>query len=446
MNRIRKTTNRNEYFFWFFVVFFSSALGILFWMATDETVKNVVLLLLGMVLAIVILRFPLVGFGILIASTPLVELLPRVSFVSSILVPLGGLTLFAFFANKGQRDSIQWRLSSVEVLALLYIIWIFLSNPDVSYFGRGRSWILTFSQLWVLLWMARNFVRSEEDHQLIMVVVTLGILTSGIAAVQQVGLGFGLTERATGLSGGANTASRYFLYGIVILSYLQSRSNERPGVRLLALVGIILLILALITTFSRSGFLLLGIAFLFITQRFLIGRQRSMALWFTIGIGLVWVLTQASGTVLDPIRILNAIVSGSDTVGGRYDIWRAGLAMWQDHPIFGIGIGQFSYYYLSYSRSPGSIAVLSAHNTYIQVLSETGFVGFVFFIALLFVVVVNFRSQVKNSEGNLSNIHWTWMIVIVLMLIGSMSKTELFDKFFWFLMGISINMDKKSLE
>ncbi len=448
MNRIRRTTNRNEYSFWLFVVFFCLAFGTLFWMASNETVKNVSLLLLGVVLAVVILRFPIIGFGMLLVSTPLIGLLPRVSFVSSILIPLGGLTLFAFFASGQQRDVKQWRLSSVEVLALLYIIWIFLSNPDASFFGRGRSWILTFAQLWLLLWMARHFVRFENDHYLIMVVLTLGIVASAIVAVQQVGLGFGLAERATGLSGGANTASRYFVYGIVLLSYLQSRPNNRVGMRLLALIGIVLLILALIATFSRSGLLLLGVALFFITQRFLVGRQRSIALWLTVGAGFVWVLTQASGTVLDPLRILDAIFSGSDTVGERYIFWLTGLAMWRDHPFLGVGIGQFPNYFVSYSGSTGPIVVLSAHNTFIQVLSETGLVGFVFFIALLFVVFGNFRSQIKRTERNFSDIHWTWMVIIILMLIGSMSKTELLDKFFWFLMGISINMnmDEKALE
>ena len=392
-----------------------------------------------MVFVVVILRFPLMGIAIIVASTPIVELLPQVSFISSALIPIGGITLFALILYERHRSTARWSVSSLEVIAVLYILWVFFSNPSASFYGNDRSWILTFAQLLLLMWMARRFVRSEEDHQLIMLIVTLGILLSAIVAVQEVGLGIGLVQRAAGLSEGANTAARYFVYGIILLSYLQSRLYDQPVKRFLTLAGIVLLTLASITTGSRSGFLLLGLSFFFLTQRFLVGRQRSITLWLTLGMGFFWVLTQASGTILDPAHILDAVLSGSDTVGARYDFWRAGLAMWLDHPIAGIGIGRFRNYLLPYWQSYRPIIAWTPHNTYVQVLSETGAVGFILFMTLLSTVLINFRSGIKILPKNLSDIQWTWSIVLIVLLVGSMTKTDLLDKFFWFLMGISVN-------
>jgi O-antigen ligase len=439
VNRVNKRASRNNPAFWLFVSFFSSAFILLLWATNDRTIRNVAFFLLGTVFMVVILRFPLIGIALIVASTPIVELLPQVSFISSALIPLGGVTLFALIIYDRHRETTKWSISSLEIFAVLYILWVFFSNPNASFYGNDRSWILTFTQLLLLMWMARRFVRSEQDHQLIMVIVVLCIVLSALVAIQEAGLEIGLAERATGLSEGANTAARYFVYGIILLSYLQSRLYEQPIKRFLTLAGIVLLILASITTGSRSGFLLLGLSFFFLTQRFLVGRQRSITFWLTLGMGFFWVLTQASGTILDPVRILDAILSGSDTVGARYDFWRAGLAMWLDHPITGIGIGRFRNYLLAYWQSYRPIIAWTPHNTYVQVLSETGVIGFIIFIALLSTVFINFRSSIKTLPKNLSDIQWTWSIVLIILLVGSMTKTDLLDKFFWFLMGISVN-------
>jgi O-antigen ligase len=446
VNRINRTASRNNQAFWLFVSFFSSAFLLLLWATNDKTIRNIIFLLLGTVFAVVILRFPLIGIAIIVTSTPIVELLPQVSFISSALIPLGGITLFALIVYDRDRNTTRWNISSLEIFATLYVLWVFFSNPNASFYGNARSWILTFTQLLLLMWMARRFVRSEKDHQLIMVIVTLGIVLSAIVAVREVGLGIGLAERAAGLSEGANTAARYFVYGIILLSYLQSRLYEQPIKRFLTLAGIVLLTIASITTGSRSGFLLLGLSFFFLTQRFLVGRQRSITLWLTLGMGFFWVLTQASGTILDPVHILDAILSGSDTVGARYDFWRAGLAMWLDHPIAGIGIGRFRNYLLPYWQSYRPIVAWTPHNTYIQVLSETGAVGFILFITLLSTVFINFRSSIRTLPKNLSDIQWTWSIVLIILLVGSMTKTDLLDKFFWFLMGISVNTYESRLD
>src|SRR5690242_1188265 len=114
MNRINKTASRNNPAFWLFISFFSSAFLLLLWATNDRTVRNVTLVLLGTVFMVVILRFPLMGIAIIVASTPIVELLPRVSFISSALIPLGGMTLFALLIYERNRDTTKWTISSLE--------------------------------------------------------------------------------------------------------------------------------------------------------------------------------------------------------------------------------------------------------------------------------------------------------------------------------------------
>ena len=72
----------------------------------------------------------------------------------------------------------------------------------------------------------------------------------------------------------------------------------------------------------------------------------------------------------------------------------------KDYPVFGIGFGHFKYYdasitsFYSYSRlhkyNLDYFNSRSAHNSYIMVLAETGFLGFSFFILMIAIPVIFF--------------------------------------------------------
>ncbi len=74
------------------------------------------------------------------------------------------------------------------------------------------------------------------------------------------------------------------------------------------------------------------------------------------------------------------------TVNERLDTIRAGLAMFADHPVLGVGIGCSVLGWPMYAPS-GSAAEgwLHSHNTIVQVLGETGALG-----ALAYVLLVGF--------------------------------------------------------
>lgn len=439
MNTINVTNNRKAQLFWLSIISFLLALWLGTLMTDSDSIKNFILIITAVIFMSIVFKFPLIGVGFVIVSINIVDLLPAIPIVSSAVPLIGAITLISFFAQRERDHIFELNLTSVETLGLIFILWIFISNPSASIFSVDRSWIITLAQLWLMLWMARHFVRSEQDHLTIMGVIVLGTLGSAIVALQQTGLEIDLVDRATGLSGGPNEIARYCVYGIVILSYFQSRLHKKPGWRLLIFGGISLLVFALTATGSRSGLVMLGVALFFLAKRFLIGQQRTLALWFFIGLGTTWVLNQVVGSALDPVRIMDAVLSGTDTVGLRYRLFQAGWEMWLDHPFSGVGIGQYPLNLLQYWKFSYFGGIHTPHNTYIQVLSETGSVGFIIFIALLVVAVNNFRKNIKMLSGDLSDIFWVWLIILIALFVGFMSKTELISRLLWFLLGISVN-------
>src|SRR5690606_13952047 len=64
--------------------------------------------------------------------------------------------------------------------------------------------------------------------------------------------------------------------------------------------------------------------------------------------------------------------AGEASAGGRIDAWSEGLTMLGNHPVFGVGYGNF-----------GEHHDYTAHNSFVLAFSELGLVGYLFWLALL---------------------------------------------------------------
>jgi glycosyltransferase involved in cell wall biosynthesis/O-antigen ligase len=87
----------------------------------------------------------------------------------------------------------------------------------------------------------------------------------------------------------------------------------------------------------------------------------------------------------------------SDSLGYRIIFWKAGLAMFRDHPFTGVGVGQFRYQFknyadLSFLREPDT------HNIYIEQLAETGVVGFGYMALLLLATIASFIRSIRLNR------------------------------------------------
>lgn len=72
----------------------------------------------------------------------------------------------------------------------------------------------------------------------------------------------------------------------------------------------------------------------------------------------------------------------------RLRILKGGLAMFADHPFLGVGIGNFVTHSQDYCNT---IRPRVAHNSYLEIATETGILGLVLFMSLLLVTLNNLR-------------------------------------------------------
>ncbi len=135
---------------------------------------------------------------------------------------------------------------------------------------------------------------------------------------------------------------------------------------------------------------------------------------------------------------------------GRTEIWAYGLQMAKDHPL---GAGPNAFKKLARFYMPDEVltyhpgakyGVRSAHNSYLEVLVEQGYLGFAIWLLMcshtLFLLFVSFR---KLKKMNLHDSFWSYSLFalgvsFVAILLGSLFNSRIYYEFFWWQMALAV--------
>jgi O-antigen ligase len=173
-------------------------------------------------------------------------------------------------------------------------------------------------------------------------------------------------------------------------------STDRPNFQFFLGIGLALMVLALLFSKSRAG--ITGWGFGFLTFVLLVhsgsqGIPRSFWIITAVIIGMVAFFSLRIG--VDPIleRFLRISKDSS-----RLDFWRDSLVIVKDHP-FGTGLATFRQVFPVYNVSTISEATpYYAHNDYLQLLVETGWIGFAAFVGGFYVFLIRSFRKVRQMR------------------------------------------------
>ena len=404
-----------------------------------ETLSLILVGLIGLILAGMILVNPFLGIVLIAASLPVTDLLPTIPMVSSIFPIVGGVTIFGYLIkNINKRGNGVKSTRPILILGLLFIIWMFITNPQAAWSGTDRNWIFTYGQLLILTFLAEELLEDPDKYKTFFWVFSIVAMISATVAIQQGSIGEDIDTsiRTGGLSEGANSAGRYFVVAMILFVYLRT-IEKKPILRTLSGIGIIITFLGVFFTVSRTSIVLLFTA---IGLIILLNPQKKLNFSLIIVFMLaILTLTMLSESVFKIIAsIIPSISQGTDTIGLRYKLWDAGFRMWLDHPITGVGIGRFPYELPYYARGiPPHYLHLVAHSTYVQLLSETGIVGLALWLSMAAVSLVNLWRASQTEDLELKSLARMWFIVLLVLLIGGITMTQSAEKLIWICMGVS---------
>ncbi|UCG61814.1 MAG: O-antigen ligase family protein [Candidatus Zixiibacteriota bacterium] len=116
--------------------------------------------------------------------------------------------------------------------------------------------------------------------------------------------------------------------------------------------------------------------------------------------------------------------------GGRVFIWNNSLKIVAEHPVFGVGQGNFRYEYLKLLRPdiPDRRKRVHAHNDFINVATIAGVPGMLFFAGIWIAVFCYVRRQIKTAENRASPLLVAALTGSVVFLVSSLTESTFADE------------------
>lgn len=142
----------------------------------------------------------------------------------------------------------------------------------------------------------------------------------------------------------------------------------------------------------------------------------------------------------DPLAITNI---------ERIQIWTAGMEMLKDNFVFGVGLENFKVRYKEYKLPEAKRDQVAAHNSYFQLLIETGIFGFLSFAVFWVLLFTNaVKGIVKSRDIVLRSLLIGGLAALVGVSLQNLTNSVFYSTHLWFLYGFvaaltRLNLSKK---
>ncbi|MBU0993301.1 MAG: O-antigen ligase family protein [Proteobacteria bacterium] len=267
------------------------------------------------------------------------------------------------------------------------------------------------------------------------------------------------TDRVTGLLADPN----YFallLCSAFPLSVYMLKVENRTIYKYFWFSIIIVIVISLVKTYSRSGLVVLGltIGMMAIYYRDILKAFSPRYLGLIIAaiiISLSTISILIPDSYVERIKSLGALAGGISNVedrslGRRTAYLNVGMTVVKNHPFLGNGPGSFpeNFAKSEYARAlafktQGADGDLyrMAHNTYLEILSEVGALGFLSFIFLMLMANRNFKrariNYLRNDNTMKADLvmHLWFSFIAIAFFLLFLSSIK--NKYLWILLAVS---------
>ena len=299
---------------------------------------------------------------------------------------------FALFADPGLR----------LVVLLFAGYWFPILFSGFASAAPQKTWMTALDTLRFLpfalftAWALRRASSWPPFVTAIAAVATLWLIDAWVQFISGNSLGGAPElERLSGIFGADNLKLGPVLS--VLSPFVLLVARERAG-RVGLLLAYLVILVPVLLSGSRAAWLsyaLVSVVFAWQETRSL-RRFLPLLLGVALGIGLsvggIWRASDGFDARME--RSLLALQGTEHALdeasAGRIRIWNAAIAMFQAHPLTGVGVRGFRYVYADYSAAgdpfvdkASGIGASHAHQIVLEVLSETGLVGLMLWLGAL---------------------------------------------------------------
>ena len=312
----------------------------------------------------------------------------------ALIVGIAALALFVptQFALEGTFTALLPEIKLLMLFVLTGILSIPLAIDPLQAWGEFSG---TFIRAVIIFIVIVNAVRTEARLKALLLLAIATALWLSIGAINDYRLGLLTVEgyrvggKGSGIFGNSNDMALYLvtIVPIAIAMLLGSRGVIR---KLGFAAGSLLMVAAIVVTYSRGGFIGLIAALSFLAWK--AGRRHRSTILI---LGLVIVVGFLLAAPSYALRLASIVIPSLDPVGSsdarRGELFRS-LYVALRHPILGIGMGNYAPQ-MSYHG-------LVTHNSYTQVAAEMGMTALAFYLMFIVTPLKRLGQIVRETSAS----------------------------------------------
>ncbi len=353
---------------------------------------------------------PMHSFLLLLAMLLIVNHLgrPFEFILHGLKIPLVLCSLAAMAAVFG---AIRGLKTSVGLSLLAIVIWQLLCTPTSTWRGGSSQYALYYAGLWLVFYLVLAAApKNMRDIR------RLGVIVA-VACIAYILIGGKMTGGRLAGEGTFGNSDDIAIMGGFALPFLILLANRLKNtlVRIVAIMTCAgFMLYAILLTGTRTA--ILGLAVMILVYLMRSKPAQGVAILIACVIGMAVMLVSLPRTTLQRLSTIFESVDAQDqgseatqSTLSRLDIWKDAIDTTLEHPIFGIGPGQFiEYRFHHYQNLTGTNkAYIPTHQTFLEVSSETGIPGLVIYVTFIGLIYMRIRKGIKL---NVPYSHAEWMV------------------------------------
>jgi putative inorganic carbon (hco3(-)) transporter len=255
--------------------------------------------------------------------------------------------------------------------------------------------------------------------------------------------GLEAVSRASGLLGHPNNLALFFdLMLPVSVSLLFCPLG--PGARFLLAVGVFLQVAGLGVTFSRGGIMASGLGILALV---IFQATRRLGLARALLATLAGALLLAAFLMIVPNPIAKGLSRTEKTASGRLALVEVALTMIRHHPLFGVGLNNFTHASRPYDSTREQIVSAwnsPVHNLFLFIAGEIGLVGLACFVVFLVRVVTALLPALRAPDAFISSVGVGLLCGLLAFLIHAQVDYSIWtqNRPLWFFLGLAMGVGR----
>ena len=308
-------------------------------------------------------------------------------------VKLAGALCFASFAIHLVSRRTRLRLDATHAMVLGILVLMLVATAAATSLNNATLASARYLSFALLYFVVTSFAGDHRTLERFVWVLSVAGAIAGLLAIRNLLIGF--DTRATPTYGDPNDLAYILSTTLPLTLWLLRR---RGASRFAVLILITVIAVADVLTLSRGAAVGVACALVWIavTHRSHLRAILATLLVVAACIGVVALIQQSVVSVAVRDK---GIVAGSN-IDHRLDAWRSALLLIEEHPLLGVGPGNFQFYTAAVdNRPPTPDDPTVVHNSYLEVGAEVGLPALVLLLAYLFTSFRRLTSAVKRHEG-----------------------------------------------